>query len=460
MVTTGIIGFALASYLQMVRTQNVATLRSQAWNATVAMIEAGLEDGIAHLQLRGVTNLLSDNWWMENGYYIKKQAMGDSQYVVAISIANPLKPDIYASGYVPPPRLSSIESSGAFLAQAGSVNYPSQQSYVSRHVKVTTRLDTLFAKGMVAKGQINLNGQNIATDAFDSGDPNFSNNGQYPTGMPNRIKDNGTVATNSGLTNSLVGGNADIHGKVATGPGGSVSIGSGGVVGTRAWQAAGGTGVQPGWSTDDMNMSFPDVQPPFAIALPATMGVVGGTNYAYVLGNSNYRNDSVSISGSGGSGTVLVTGNAVWWVSGDFKMSGNAEIDIAPGASLTLFVGRPTGSGTSADLAGNGVMNAAGNATNFFFYGLPSLTSLSQSGNAAFIGAIYAPNANFTLNGSGSGGVDFIGASITKTATMNGHYNFHYDENLARVGPNRGYIVTSWNEIDRPVVSGPYSYDH
>jgi len=30
---------------------------------------------------------------------------------------------------------------------------------------------------------------------------------------------------------------------------------------------------------------------------------------------------------------------------------------------------------------------------------------------------------------------------------MNGHYNFHYDENLRRVGPGRGYIPTNWKEV-------------
>jgi len=26
---------------------------------------------------------------------------------------------------------------------------------------------------------------------------------------------------------------------------------------------------------------------------------------------------------------------------------------------------------------------------------------------------------------------------VTKSFTMNGHFNFHYDENLARIGPTR-----------------------
>ena len=47
------------------------------------------------------------------------------------------------------------------------------------------------------------------------------------------------------------------------------------------------------------------------------------------------------------------------------------------------------------------------------------------------VGTIYAPQADFNLKGSGKTSVDdFTGASITKTTTMAGNFNFHYDESL------------------------------
>ena len=52
-----------------------------------------------------------------------------------------------------------------------------------------------------------------------------------------------------------------------------------------------------------------------------------------------------------------------------------------------------------------------------------------------------------TLNGSGNTVYDFVGAGVAKTITMNGKFNFHYDEALGVYGPNRGYIVSSWNEM-------------
>ena len=71
---------------------------------------------------------------------------------------------------------------------------------------------------------------------------------------------------------------------------------------------------------------------------------------------------------------------------------------------------------------------------------------MSFRGNAAFTGAIYAPQAAFSLGGGGNDAYDFVGASVTKTVKMNGHFNFHYDENLRRIGPSRGFLPTRWME--------------
>jgi hypothetical protein len=91
---------------------------------------------------------------------------------------------------------------------------------------------------------------------------------------------------------------------------------------------------------------------------------------------------------------------------------------------------------------------------NFSYFGMTNNTSVSMSGNAAFTGVIYAPNAALTLGGGGSNPYDFVGAAIAKTVNMNGHYNFHYDEALAKYGPSKGYVVTTWNEMSPQEVRG------
>ena len=53
--------------------------------------------------------------------------------------------------------------------------------------------------------------------------------------------------TNLGLINSLNVGNANIYGHVATGPHGTVAVGTQGAVGDSSWQTGGNTGIKPGW---------------------------------------------------------------------------------------------------------------------------------------------------------------------------------------------------------------------
>src|SRR5213593_2450133 len=79
------------------------------------------------------------------------------------------------------------------------------------------------AGGIVGIDGVNLSGNNLTTDSFDSADVTQSTNGKYDAG---KAGDKGDVVSNSGLVNSVAVGNADVKGHVSTGPNGTVSIGS------------------------------------------------------------------------------------------------------------------------------------------------------------------------------------------------------------------------------------------
>ena len=151
-----------------------------------------------------------------------------------------------------------------------------------------------------------------------------------------------------------------------------------------------------------------------------------------MLGNGNYKLNTMS-------GTLFVGGSAVLCVPGDADLSG---ITVGTNACLKFYTGAP-----SLKLAGNGVVNGSGKAWNFQLFGLPSTTSISISGNGQFIGVIYAPQAALDLKGGGNNAKDFSGAGVVNTVTMNGHFNFHYDEALSKYSPLLSYVVTSWNEF-------------
>ena len=487
-VVTGIIGFLLLAFLTLMQHENTANMRSQAWNSAMPVVEAGIEEALAHLNQRGITNgpLDRDGWAKSGNTYSMTRQVGDSFYNVTIDNYVPFTtntPVIESKAYVTRPlTLAFAPHQGPFLVAAINGNV----QYLGRGVRARTHKLALFAKGMVAKDSIDMNGNNIETDSFDSQDPRYSTNGNY---IISKRKDSGDVAVNSSITNSLNAGNANIRGHVSTGPKGVVAVGSQGVIGSASWVDGGNRGIEPGWSADDMNVAFDNVTIPFAggftpsggyyttvqsVVYPITTRVVrtnwvttsslpagafglittngngnnvtftyqvysyitptnsSGTYYNYVLTDGNYQVPNLT-------GSILVLGDANVYASALCNVSG---LTIEWGKHLNLYSSAP-----SVALSGNNTANSDGTADSFAFWGLNSCRSISFSGNSSFTGTIYAPNADFTLNGGGNNTTDFVGASITKSVKLNGHFNFHYDEALQFIGPSRGFIVSSWSEL-------------
>jgi hypothetical protein len=141
---------------------------------------------------------------------------------------------------------------------------------------------------------------------------------------------------------------------------------------------------------------------------------------------------------------VIVTSNvtARLLVTENIDLTGQDGIILQNGANLKLYM-----AGTSAKIAGQGIVNPNASATNFFYYGLTNNTSLDITGNGQFTGVIYAPQAALSLKGGGNSVEDFIGASVSGSVVMNGKFNFHYDEVLSSLGGPRGFLITSWNEL-------------
>src|SRR6266436_2407423 len=85
-----IIGTTLASYLLMAQNQNLSVMRSQNWNTTLSVTEAGVEDGLQLLNAYpGTFNQLtnwttaasSDNWTAiaPNVYHVQRY-LGSNYY--------------------------------------------------------------------------------------------------------------------------------------------------------------------------------------------------------------------------------------------------------------------------------------------------------------------------------------------------------------------------------------------
>src|SRR5687768_11273355 len=112
LVITGVLGLTLASYLTLVGSQNKSVVRSQTWNSSIPIAEAGVEEAMVHLNknclwsdiTRAPVNWNADGWTsVANGYQMTRY-LGENRYNVTIVTAAPhstMSPAILAEGYVP-----------------------------------------------------------------------------------------------------------------------------------------------------------------------------------------------------------------------------------------------------------------------------------------------------------------------------------------------------------------------
>ena len=406
-----LVGIVLVAYLSMLRSQHKFTHRSQVWNDCIPLCEAGVEEAMAHLNYSGTLNNFAINGWVLSGNCYRKE-LNVAGGIVRVAISNDMPPSIFVNG----------------LMRA-----PVSTNYLTRSVRLRTRMNHRFPYACLSKGTITMSGANAYVDSYDSTDPLQSTLGKYD---PLKRDDEATVATVSPVDGQISIGNASVYGNVATGPGGDVSL-SAGSVGSILFNASpiNDGKIEGGHYADDVNVYIPDPTLPqgFSGTPPAGNQIINGTNYTYVLGNGDYYLSSLNLS----SGGVYVSGKARIHVNGQTSLSSTAHIMLAPGASLEYYA-----SG-DINVSGRGWVNANGLPKNFNVYGLPGCNSLNYSGDAQFVGTVYAPNSDIKMSGSS----DAFGAMVGKSITFSGEMSFHYDESLKGDPRTARFIAASWQEL-------------
>jgi hypothetical protein len=298
----------------------------------------------------------------------------------------------------------------------------------SHFFRAATTNEPLFGYALAALRGVYLNGNNVEIDSFDSSNPAYSTDGRWDI---NKRRDHGDVASNDNSTNTIFVGNAEVFGRIHTGPGGTMVIGSNGRVGGVAWQAAGYPGtVQPGWSLDDADVSFPPVVMPETTwaAMPAG-GTVNGTNFTYIFDSSGDYMQTAEASNL--TGRILVSApNVRLRVDSDLSLS---LIQIETNASLIIYM-----NGTNASISVLGVRMVQGaSAANLLYFGTSNNTNLDLGGNYLITGGFYAPSAKITFHGGGINDEDFSGSFVGNSINIVGHLFVHFDENLLRNGPKK-----------------------
>ena len=249
---------------------------------------------------------------------------------------------------------------------------------LSRVVRVTTTNAPLYSAGLKVARITDLGGYSLQQDSYDSENPTYSDDGHY-----NPAKAKSASQTNiAAITQS----------------------------------------------------EFPDVLPPYAtgLTLPSRVG------NTYTLSGNYFVNGNLSLPDYD---IIYVPPHctAVLYVTGDFYMATEAEIEIAETGTLRIFVG---GRCAIIDYVDN-----QGSPQNFQYYGLPGNTNVTFAQfTPSVVASIYAPNATFTANYDNSL-LDFSGSLIVNNLVLSRPFKFHFDESLARSGPRRGFVVSSWREL-------------
>ena len=287
--------------------------------------------------------------------------------------------------------------------------------------------ETGYSAPIMVQQKLNLNGNTVSIDSYNSSDPTKSVNGQW---APSVSGDAGDVICLGGITNSVSIGNALVFGRVYVGSGTTVNLGPIGTVGTHAWIDVGNTGIEPGYLVSNANFYFPYVTlpanyleflvPTTGVVVVTNSGVPVTSNYDAVIGGGNYVSTS-------GLGNTIVTHQSTLVLPNGYSIG---NLTILPGASLTVYVG----GASSVSISANNILNQSGLPANLVVCCTSDITTIAFSMNAGFCGVLVAPNASMVISGVGNNPVGFSGAVMLKALTVNGHINVHFDEALIQQG--------------------------
>src|SRR3990167_1475776 len=248
-------------------------------------------------------------------------------------------------------------------------------------------------------------GGGATTNSYDS------SLGPYPAGV---LSSGSDLGTNGPCPN--LGGAGTIGGNVVAGEGTTCG----------APTSAQATGAEP---------VFP------AVVIPASIGVARGSctdcTMDTITGNTWTNVGTTNPSGV----TTLAGGTFI--VTGDFGTTTGGTINVTAASAVYL-----TCASGSIDIKGT-ITTVGNKPANMVIMAGPSCTTITINGGANPAFALYAPNAEVTLNGSG----EIFGSIVAKDLKVTGSADIHYDRDLRNleIGNLRCAIV----EISRasPIIA-------
>ena len=498
-----IIGITLAAFMDLSSAQHRAVIRSGVWNSCIPIAESGLEEALTHVFLNS-TNLESQGWTkttsgltMSNSIalagtvYYKSRELNGGRFLAAIQGGT--TPTLTVQGLLPKPlttndmltRTIEVRTVGSSLfarglVARGTINWNGgilSDSFDSQNSTLSTggRYDPAKRNDNGSIGSVEGN-VDVGSSGTIYGSVGTGPTGSITTGPHAAVGSSAYIAGGStGIQTGHSQNDLNISFPDASVPftSGYTIPGGGNVVNVSSVSTnstASNSLVYPTTPPGPVTTNYPtSISYPSGTTYPVTTNVVATTGkvkgktvttyttnftftqfiwtatsyttnystnyYEHILDTGDYYLTGIA------NANVLVRGNARLWVDGSGSEAGGKAFTISITGTLQMWVR------DSVSFSGNAAANTTGDALRMRINGLPTCTDISFSGNAEFTGTIYAPAAHLRFNGGGMDRADFMGAAIVGSAQLNGHFEFHYDENLGRAGPSSAFVIASWVEL-------------
>ncbi len=414
-------------YFWLLMGQSKAVERSQSWNRSMTLAEAGMEEALAQINWGpnpGFGDFSANGWTQHSGTNPLVSSYGPPAERVLLDGS-------YYSSFIATPA-GGVGATATFYS-TGFVTAPISRKLISRKIVVTAAMAPLFPYAIDTKNGITLHGNSAVTGSWNSNDPKLSTNGQF---WPGHTGSNAPVAIESGtadIKNDTVDGNLYLGANVSN-----------------------TNNISTSWATGsiftDYNVQIPDVTLPagalWQIAVP-----------------TNVVTSNVSTNKKGVVTTTYTTNQMFDFTQNGYYQipaaDGSIPIQIEAGVTATMDIKATSFSPGSVNILGG--QNNSGNAVfyqesgslslggvpggyrpaNFIYYGLPNVTQVTISGNNTFVGVIYAPEASMTINGTPA---TIEGSVTVGTLTKNGNATVWYDTSLGTTA-QRGFVINSWHEF-------------
>ena len=141
--------------------------------------------------------------------------------------------------------------------------------------------------------------------------------------------------------------------------------------------------------------------------------------------------------------TVTITTDVILYITGEFAMRSNSQLEIADGVKVTIYLG-----GSFIQHSNTQINNLSEDPTSLLILGTDTFNGeMEWNSNTQFLGSVYVPKADVHFNSN----ADFYGSISAKSFDCDSNSKIHYDLALAALvldgAEGTPFTVKSWQEV-------------